>query len=113
MRVRRLLRFVLAGSLVAGVACTDEVGEAAPAADAEARTVVLAIEGMHCEACVNAIEGALKKVEGVESAKVSLEQERVTIQARGVDDATLEKTIDKLGYDAHPLEDAADEKPAS
>ena len=40
----------------------------------------LKIEGMHCTGCSTRLEKVLNNLEGVETAKVSLEEKRATIK---------------------------------
>lgn len=40
----------------------------------------LKIEGMHCAGCSTRLEKVLKNLEGVETAKVSLEEKKATIK---------------------------------
>ena len=40
----------------------------------------LKIEGMHCEGCSTRLEKVLNNLEGVETAKVSLEEKKATIK---------------------------------
>ena len=44
-------------------------------------TIELKISGMHCAGCVGSVEGALRKVDGVEDAIVHLTLEKATISA--------------------------------
>lgn len=64
-------------------------------------TVTLKVEGMSCNHCVNAIEGALNKLEGVRSAKVSLADKEVTVtfDEAIVSLAKVKETIEDQGYD--------------
>lgn len=65
------------------------------------RTVVVDVQGMHCESCVNAITETVSAMEGVRSVEVSLEAERASVVAGpGVKDAALEAAIRDLGYEA-------------
>ena len=41
--------------------------------------IELKISGMHCAGCVGSVEGALRKVDGVEEAIVNLTLEKATI----------------------------------
>ena len=41
---------------------------------------VLKIEGMHCSGCSTRLERVLNNLEGVEEAKVSLEEKQATIK---------------------------------
>ncbi|MGG0937138.1 copper chaperone CopZ [Brevibacillus centrosporus] len=64
-------------------------------------TVTLNVQGMSCNHCVNSIEGALGKLEGVQSAKVSLADNQVTVT---FDDSVVsldkvKETIEDQGYD--------------
>ena len=65
------------------------------------RRVDLAVEGMHCASCTQAVERALAAVDGVVSAHANLATERVTVE---VSDAVavqaLEEAIHKAGYAA-------------
>ena len=44
------------------------------------REIKLKIEGMHCAGCSNRLERILNNVDGVESAKVSLEEKAADIK---------------------------------
>ena len=44
------------------------------------REIKLKIEGMHCVGCSNRLEKILNNVDGVESAKVSLEEKSADIK---------------------------------
>ena len=44
-----------------------------------AHTLTLPVKGMHCASCVNRVERALKKVDGVLTANVNLPAERATV----------------------------------
>lgn len=62
----------------------------------------LAIKGMHCASCVNVLEKALKKVEGVSMANVNLATEKATVshvKRFGIDDE-LKEAVKKVGYSA-------------
>ncbi|MBA9026852.1 copper chaperone CopZ [Peribacillus huizhouensis] len=63
--------------------------------------VTLNVSGMSCGHCVNAIEGNVAKLAGVNEVKVHLETGKVDV-AFDHDKITLEKikdTIDDQGYD--------------
>ncbi|MFJ7993000.1 copper chaperone CopZ [Peribacillus frigoritolerans] len=63
--------------------------------------VTLNVSGMSCGHCVNAVEGNVGKLAGVESVKVHLETGKVDI-AFDKEKVSLEKikeTIDDQGYD--------------
>lgn len=66
----------------------------------------LAIEGMTCSSCVNAVEKALNKVEGV-SATVNFATETAHILAPAdMNPKDLIKVVEKAGYEASLLVDA-------
>jgi len=63
--------------------------------------VVLNVEGMSCNHCVNGIKKAVGEIEGVISVEVSLEEKKVTVeynQAKTKIDYIKEVIIDE-GYD--------------
>lgn len=59
------------------------------------------VEGMTCGHCKSSVEGALNKLEGVNSAEVSLEDNQVTVeyQEDKVDDTEMSDAIEEQGYD--------------
>ncbi len=65
-----------------------------------AQTIELDITGMTCDHCVNAVTGALKDVEGVQDAVVSLDEKRATVTAETVDVAKLIAAVEEEGYEA-------------
>lgn len=65
-----------------------------------AQTIELTITGMTCDHCVNAVTGALKDVEGVKDAVVSLDEKRATVTADSVDIAALIAAVEEEGYEA-------------
>ncbi len=66
----------------------------------EPRTA-LDIRGMHCASCAQAIEKALRAVDGVSSADVDLMSERATVVApEGVSPEALIAAVRAAGYDA-------------
>ena len=63
-----------------------------------------AVEGMHCAGCIARIEGALSRIEGVESARVNFGAHRVVVRHAdfcAID--TLRTTIVQLGFPAHVM----------
>jgi len=64
----------------------------------------LSIEGMSCEHCVNAIEGALRARPGVASAVVNLPERTAQVEydERAVSPEDLAETVRGEGYAAHP-----------
>ncbi|PYZ93038.1 copper-translocating P-type ATPase [Salipaludibacillus keqinensis] len=64
----------------------------------------LAIEGMTCAACSARIEKVVSKLDGVQQATVNLTMERGTIEYTPgvVDEETIIKRIEKIGFKAKP-----------
>ena len=68
--------------------------------------VTLSIQGMTCSSCVNAVEKALNKVEGV-SATINFATETAHILAPAdMNPKDLIKVVEKAGYEASLLVDA-------
>lgn len=62
----------------------------------------LKVEGMTCNHCKTAVEGALTELEGVESAIVSLQDHRVdVIHNDNISVKTMIETIEEQGYDVN------------
>ncbi len=64
-------------------------------------SVTIGVAGMHCAACVAAVERALKKVDGVADARVNFASEKATIEfdPAFVTVAALEQAIAAAGYE--------------
>ena len=69
-------------------------------------TIELKISGMHCAGCVGSVEGALRKVDGVEEAIVNLTLEKATIYG-SVNSENLLSAVEKTGYGAELLKSEA------
>lgn len=63
--------------------------------------VTLNVSGMSCSHCVNAVEGNVGKLNGVESVKVHLESGKVDVSfdSEKVSLEKIKETIDDLGYE--------------
>ncbi|KAA3448381.1 nitrogen fixation protein FixI [Mesorhizobium sp. SARCC-RB16n] len=61
----------------------------------------LSLPTIHCAACMHAIETALKKLEGIESARVNLSTKRVSVRWHGDQVPPIFATLGQLGYQAH------------
>lgn len=59
------------------------------------REIKLKIEGMHCAGCSNRLEKILNNVDGVESAKVSLEEKSADIKYNE-EEVELNKILQKI-----------------
>ena len=63
------------------------------------KTVTLKIEGMSCKGCAMGTQGALEKVAGVESAKVSFsDKQAVVVCADAVDEGALRAAVESAGF---------------
>lgn len=60
------------------------------------------IEGMTCAACVRAVERAVNKLEGIETAAVNLATEKLSISydPQAVNASDVKKAVEKAGYKA-------------
>jgi copper ion binding protein len=74
--------------------------------------VEIAIDGMTCDSCVQAITAEVGRLEGVRSVQVDLEGGKavVTFTEGQGDPAVFEQTIEKIGYQATPGEAVAVER---
>jgi len=74
---------------------------------AKAQRVRLAIEGMHCAACVGRVEAALAGVAGVQSANVNLVMNEATVRFDPARASLqqLQAAVAAGGYQAAPLDD--------
>ncbi|MCZ8545445.1 heavy metal translocating P-type ATPase [Mesorhizobium qingshengii] len=70
----------------------------------------LSVPTVHCAACIQSIETALRKLDRVESARVNLSTKRVSVQWRGDDVPPLVAALGRLGYQAHLFAPEVDEK---
>ncbi|MCF6433622.1 heavy metal translocating P-type ATPase [Leisingera sp. MMG026] len=94
-------------SLAACPACVAVPQDLAEQAPTEAR-LALSLPGIHCQACISAVERELNAHPGIHSARVNLTLKRALIEAepdlRAVD---LIPVLQSIGYEAHELDLAA------
>lgn len=62
------------------------------------------IEGMSCGHCTGTVEKALKAVLGVSAVSVDLASKTATVEAEGVSDETLKKTVTDTGFEVVGIE---------
>lgn len=70
----------------------------------------LSVPGVHCGACIQKIESALAKLDGVATARVNLSTRRLSVRWREGSVPPLVETLDRLGYDAHLFDPDAGKK---
>jgi copper chaperone CopZ len=70
--------------------------------------VEIAIEGMTCESCVEAITHELERLEGVSKVEVELGKARVTFTEGQREPAEFERAIEAIGYDATIMDPSGD-----
>lgn len=68
----------------------------------KSKTVTLNVSGMTCSSCVNTVEKALKKVDGVKEVKVSLNEKKATVVLANTKTTTasLMKAVSDAGFTA-------------
>ena len=64
------------------------------------KEIKLNIEGMHCTGCSTRLEKVLNNIDGVESAKVSLEEKKADIKydEAQVNESELKEAIEDAGF---------------
>ena len=64
------------------------------------KEIKLNIEGMHCTGCSTRLEKVLNNIDGVESAKVSLEEKKADIKSdeAQVNESELKEAIEDAGF---------------
>jgi copper chaperone len=60
--------------------------------------VILAVSGMSCQHCVNAVHDALVELPGVQDAQVDLDSGMVRVVGAGLDPAALRRVVEEAGY---------------
>jgi len=82
---------------------TELAKQQAPAAP---ETLVLAVDEMHCGACLRSVERAALRVPGVESARASLAAKRlaVTYDPKQAGEVDVIAALDRVGFSAAPIE---------
>lgn len=76
---------------------------------AEQKTTTVVVEGMTCASCARAIERSLKKHPEVDSVKISISSERVTLTFKEGKDLApdqISQAIKEAGYKVKPDSDS-------
>ncbi|HVK90305.1 MAG TPA: heavy metal translocating P-type ATPase [Mycoplana sp.] len=70
----------------------------------------LAVPGLHCAACIRAVETGVARLPGVAQVRVNLSTRRAAVQWRGEEAPELLTALAGLGYPCHLFESEADGK---
>ena len=94
---------ILVSAPLAVTACRRDTQAAASTSvkpTAAARTVSVPVDGMICQVCAGSVKNALKKVNGVQDAEISLEKRHAVIHydERKVSVDQLTRAIREAGY---------------
>jgi copper chaperone len=65
------------------------------------RTLKLAIDGMHCGACVNRVTKALAGVESVQPASVEIGSAEVSFDPAVTSEEAILAAVRKIGFEPH------------
>lgn len=99
---RRMSSLAIA-AVIGSLALSSVLGTASERAwAAETRETVLSLDGMTCASCVFAVKSTLRKLDGVEDAKVSYREKRaaVTYDPDRVTPETLVEAVRRAGFKA-------------
>ncbi|CAM2065213.1 Heavy-metal-associated domain-containing protein [Sulfidibacter corallicola] len=105
IREQRPLRgLILLAAVAVALLLTACHSEASKSEPAEIVTTRFSVEGMTCDSCNQAIQGAVGKLAGVESCVADFQTGTAVVRhdAGAVPVATLQETIDRLGYQSKP-----------
>ncbi|MGB9664364.1 MAG: heavy-metal-associated domain-containing protein [Ignavibacteria bacterium] len=72
------------------------------------KTVLFLIEGMTCNHCVKAVEGAIKSL-GIDNYSVQIGSASVTFDENLVDEESIKAAIEDEGYKVVSFQDETDE----
>ena len=80
-------------------------GQLAKARENGTSQTILSLPGIHCVACINGVERALRALPGVASARVNLSMKRVTVgTSYPVPAEQMIETLEMAGFAARPLD---------
>ncbi len=92
-----------------GPCCGGGSGGLSPAAEKKLEHPVIKkklvhISGMHCQNCVNAVAGAIDRIDGA-SARVSLSEKQAVVSCdREIDESLLRRAVEDAGYQVVSIE---------
>jgi copper chaperone CopZ len=61
--------------------------------------IIIPIEGMHCQHCVDSITGALSPLPGVKEVSVDLKKGEAAVSGDNLDLAAMRLAIEDIGFD--------------
>ena len=101
MRTLSIITLVVAA--VTMTVSQDKTGQKHKQQSAAPDSAVIKVESIQCGMCVRTVEKALKKIEGVKTAKVNLDAKTATVTylASKTNLGKLEETISMAGYSAN------------
>ncbi|MEI9426125.1 cation-translocating P-type ATPase [Mesorhizobium sp. Cs1299R1N3] len=79
---------------------SDEIKLASRSLGGDRHQTDLSVPTVHCAACMQTVETALRKLEGIESARVNLSTKRVSVRWHGDQVPPIFATLGRLGYEA-------------
>ncbi|MFT6073332.1 MAG: Cu2+-exporting ATPase [Yoonia sp.] len=80
-------------------------GQLAKAASNGTTQIMLSLPGIHCVACINEVERALRALDGVANARVNLSMKRVTVGTnQPIAPEALIETLEMAGFEARVLD---------
>lgn len=90
----------------AGYSAREEAGAHVRLTDAarDLKSLDLAVEGARCAACIQKIEGALTRMDGVKQVRLNLSTGRLAVRFSGMDERAGDfiEALDRLGYPTRP-----------
>ncbi len=89
-----------------GAPSADELLHAARSLGDGAAQIELSVPAIHCGACIQKLEQALSRLDGVISARVNLSTRRVSIRFRQSAPPPIVETLTGLGYPPHLFDEA-------
>ncbi|TVR00470.1 MAG: copper chaperone [Deltaproteobacteria bacterium] len=106
-----LLLLIIAGALLVAVGCSPDgsAGTTAPQGEST-MTSTLEIDGMTCMSCVGGVEGALRRMDGVTAAAVTLEPPEAVVSwdARVTSVEAIRSGVEEIGYTVLAVREGAE-----
>ena len=106
-----LLLLLLGGALFVAAACSPDGSGGTTATQGDSTmTSTLEIDGMTCMSCVGGVEGALRRMDGVTAAAVTLEPPEAVVSwdARVTSVEAIRAGVEEIGYTVLAVREGAD-----